>query len=454
LPKAPDITIIEPKNPKEFKYDGKLDPINETSCRVRFTFVAEDAESVLLTADCPTCNDIFCTIVSKTVRITLPPTKSGNSFFSFLWILLLGFLGGLMLNIMPCVLPVIVMKLKSLTSREAVCGSIAGNYVIFAVFTAVTAFLKATGNIVGWGMHFQNPHFLEIMAFFLFALTLYAFDLIPLFPSLQFADKKRSVFFGNFLSSMIAAAAATPCTAPFLGTAATFAISGSVADMSMIFFAVATGFSTPYFFSFFIPVDFFSRFRRSGIILKKIINGGVLVTFLWIFWLLSNHLKPPAITIYILSFLLTATLLKMQKYRTAMLSAAICLCGLMFRDFSPETIGGDNPAFIQFKAELSKKNQIIVFNITADWCLTCKYNRRVLEDPKVVELFKTRNVKFIEADMTRKDDALMQFIGKHGRVGIPFTIVYGPRAVDGILLSETPTAEEVTNAVNAACTLN
>ncbi|MDR1236060.1 MAG: thioredoxin family protein [Holosporaceae bacterium] len=448
LPKAPDISPTEPKNPKEFKYDGKLEQTGETSYRVDFTIVAENSEYIELTADCPMCGNNICSIVSKTVRIALPTQKNGHDSNIF-WIILLGFLGGLMLNIMPCALPVVIMKLKSAMSREALCGSIVGNYASFAAFTACLAFLKSAGSVVGWGMHFQNPYFLEAMTFVLFGLTLYSFDMIPLFPSIQIENRKRGVFFENFFSSMVASLAAIPCTAPFLGTAATFAILGSVADMCMIFFAVATGFSLPYFLSFFVSINFFSKFRDGGIVFKKIINCGVLITFLWIFWLLSNHLSRISIGIYAASFISATILLKMRKYRSVLPVAAMCFCGLTFRDFSAESLKADGNVLTLLRSEL-QKNRIIVFNITADWCLTCKYNSRIFENEEVVKLFKNNDVKFIEADMTKKDDALMQFIGKHGRVGIPFTAIYGPHAENGVLLGEIPTVDEITNAVKKA----
>lgn len=122
---------------------------------------------------------------------------------------------------------------------------------------------------------------------------------------------------------------------------------------------------------------------------------------------------------------------------------------LIKEDFLTEQTGDASGLLAQLTPE-SSKNQVIVFNITADWCLTCKYNHRVFKDKKVMQLFKKHHVKFIEADMTKKDDSLLHFINKHGRVGIPFTAVFGPSASDGILLSEIPTANEIISAVEKA----
>jgi suppressor for copper-sensitivity B len=361
---------------------------------------------------------------------------------------LLAFLGGLILNVMPCVLPVIMMKLRSLTSKEALCGSIVGNYASFAAFAICVAFLKISGETVGWGMHFQNPYFLEATTFLLFFLTLYSFELIPFFPSISIADGKYRAFFSAFLSSVVASVVAIPCTAPFLGTAAAFAIQGSIADLFSVFFAIATGFSTPYFLSFFVPIKFLSKFNRCGGVFKKIINGGAFVAFLWIFWLLSDYMSPTATTLYALTFVALTVLLKTRRYRLVFALLALRLCYRTQLDFSTKTEDSCKE-LVQLARELEKK-RVVIFNITADWCLTCKYNRLKFGDKKVLESFKNNGVKFVEADMTRKNAALTKFINDRGRVGIPFTIIYGPKAPEGILLDEIPTADAIIEAVERA----
>ncbi|MDR2781400.1 MAG: thioredoxin family protein [Holosporaceae bacterium] len=445
LPKAPDISVTNPKQPKFFKYDEKLDQVSKTVYRVNFTAAVDNPE-LELTVDCPICDDNICTIISKNIRIAFIKEKKHHNTNIF-WILLLGFLGGLMLNIMPCVLPVIIMKLKSLTSRQTILGSIAGNYTSFAIFGACIVSLKIAGNTVGWGMHFQNPYFLETITLILFCLVLYSFDIIQFFPSIQLKDSKCSAFISSFVSSIIASLVAIPCTAPFLGTAAAFAIQGSIFDLCLTFFAIATGFSAPYFLLFFIKKDFFSGIYRFSNTFKKVINSGVLVTFVWVFWLLSNYLSKTAIALYILSFITSAILLKMRRSVVPVL--VICLCCRVLIDFSAELPKVNNNIIAQIAVE-STKNHVTIFNITADWCLTCKYNNHIFKSNEMVELLKNNHIKFIEADMTKKDDTLMQFIHKHGRVGIPFTVVYGPGAPNGITLDEILTLDKITNAIKKA----
>jgi suppressor for copper-sensitivity B len=451
LSRAPYISILRSKNLKNFKYDENYEKLDETTYKTHFTIEVENEKIIdnqlELSVDCPICNKI-CTIVSKKINIMLN-RGGGKSSLSIIFILLLGLLGGFILNFMPCVLPVIMMKLKSFESKISICGSIAGNYASFSLLAIGLAFLKVSGEIIGWGMHFQNPYFLEAITFILFCLTLYSFEIISFFPSMRIETKKYQIFWGNFISSMVASIVAIPCTAPFLGTAATFAIQGSISDLCWIFFAIATGFSIPYFISFVIPMGFLARFGRCSNILKKTINYGIMVTFLWIFWLLSNHLSVMATVMYALSFVVLTLLLQRRKYLGVAIVLGICFCCWMSRDFSSKTMNSSPDAIIKLIPGLANK-QVILLNITADWCLTCKYNHRIFRNEKVINSMKNNNVRFIEGDMTRKNDTLMKIIENHNRAGIPFTIVYGPRAKNGIVLDEILTADTLVEAIENA----
>jgi suppressor for copper-sensitivity B len=451
LPKAPDISVIESQNLKDFEYNGNFERLTETTVKIRFSIRMIDTliqrNTLKLQIDCPLCRDI-CTISSQKICMTL--INKEISPFSKIFMLLLGFLGGLLLNIMPCVLPVILMKLKSFRSKEAIYGSIAGNYASFSVFCAVIAFFKISGEAVGWGLHFQNPYFLEAIAVILFCLILYSFEIITWFPTIMVSNRKYRVFFGNFMSNVTACLIAIPCTAPFLGTAAAFAIQGTLGDLCLIFFAIATGFSTPYFLATLIPANAFVKYASYGNVFKKVTNCGVIIAFLWFFWLLTHHLSQMAAVLYGAAFLTLAALLQKKKYFAAGIVLLLCFCGWVqreFADFSVKIVDPYENIHDQLKEELTK-GHVVIFNITADWCLTCKYNGRVFRSNKVSKYLKDNEVKFIEADMTRKNNSLQRFINDHNRVGIPFTIIYGPRAPNsGILLEEILTEDSVIEAI-------
>jgi suppressor for copper-sensitivity B len=343
-------------------------------------------------------------------------------------------------------------------------GSIAGNYASVMIFAVFLAVLKLGGEIVGWGMHFQNLNFLKLSVVALFLFTLYTFEIITLTPSLKIKNETQKVFWENFISSIIASITAIPCTAPFLGTAAAFAIQGTMTEIFIIFLAIATGFSMPYIFSLFIPAInripriISTNWGKFSIIAKKIINLGILGTFLWMLFLLSNHINTYFLGIYLFSFFLCAFLFK-KNYNVA---AIILLLGVLVIPDEQQFVfqntndgiwkkyqNTSNVSDILNEELISKR--IVIFNISADWCLTCKYNKiNVLNNKNVINLIKAKNIVCIEGDLTRKNDVLMAFIHKYNRAGIPFTIIYGPNARNGIILSEILSIDEITKAIKKA----
>jgi thiol:disulfide interchange protein len=369
---------------------------------------------------------------------------------------------------MPCVLPVIFMKLRTfamIEKKTAIWGSIVGNYISFMSFAAFLHLLKLGGKTIGWGMHFQNITFLKTMAVGLFLFFLYSIDMIAIFPSIEIKEKKYNVFIFNVISNIVAAMIAIPCTAPFLGTAAAFALQESAIKMCAIFFAIGTGFSLPYVIALFVRVHIPKRLLKFSEIFGKIANAGVGIAWLWILFLVSNHLLPKVLLIYLLLFGLAGFLFHRGRNVWALLSLLVSF------GISNENVVPSHELHIE-NQKTSKKNEnliwqrcqhtnlitkyleadrIVIFNISADWCLTCKYNKNhVLNDDVIIKLIRDKNVVCLEGDMTKKNDNLMKFIVDHNRIGIPFTIIYGPGARDGIILSELPSINEVIDAFKKA----
>ncbi|GHU14609.1 hypothetical protein FACS189449_11530 [Alphaproteobacteria bacterium] len=481
IPRAPAISIAKSENLREFIYDENqtLEQINNSTCKVNFQINVSDIanrENLLeLCIECPMCNDI-CVISSKNIKIHFDYSPQNKTMAHLAWILLLGFLGGLILNVMPCVLPVLLMKLKSLFSahkKSALLGSICGNYFSFLVLAIILAILKIGGKTIGWGLHFQNVWFLKFVTIGLFGLTLHAFGIIAFFPSIQIENEPRNVFLRNFVFSFIASITAIPCTAPFLGTAAAFAIQGTILEMFLIFFAIATGFSFPYIASVmlapFINYDStLARISAHGAIATlahlaawgnrisvPVANIASTLAFLWIFILLCNHLSPTAFACYVLVFSSCAMVLsrkcggESRRISIVLFSIVILLAIPHKHQLSPKHQSMEEISQ-KISAEIAN-NKVVLLNISADWCVNCKYNKmNLLNDSKVQEIFGEKNVVYMEADLTEKNDDILRFIHKNGRVGIPFMMIYGPAAPNGILLSEIPMANELLNAIKKA----
>ncbi len=450
LSQPPEIQLQNPTKNIRVEYDNKVQQRGDNlyGLAVHVHGTSESINNKIdLNIECFLCGQV-CTIVSKDFSISLNPVETVN--YGFWMFVLFGFIGGLILNFMPCVLPVILMKLRMLkgASKVALFGSIAGNYATFGVLTFVVALLKISGEIVGWGLHFQNVFFLEIITIILFLLMLYSFEIITLFPSFEADISGKGLFFGNFLSAVVSSIIAIPCTAPFLGTAAAFAIQGSLTEMITVFFAIATGFTFPYFIALAVPKVKTFNFGRFSEAFKKIVNFGVAITFCWLFWLLSTRIEMWFAVVHLVFFIVLTLCFKKEWHKTAV--AIIAAFGVLIGLVNVAKNETQNDVLQQVQTAVDA-NQTVLFNISADWCLTCKYNKiNVLSSEKVKTALQKHNVVVIEGDLTRKNDELMHFIHKHNRVGIPFTIIYGRNARNGIVLNEIPSADEVAKAIEKA----
>jgi suppressor for copper-sensitivity B len=464
IPKKPAISALKCKNLTNFFYSNSGMPkkIADNKYKVDFRITIDDITNknnfLRLKIECPICKSNGCQIVFTNTDLSFNYSWQ----YSFLMIAFLGFLGGLILNFMPCVLPVLLMKLKALFSPDrkmALLGAIAGNYTSFLCFALLLALLKASGKSVGWGFHFQNFNFLKIATVGLFLLVLQAFEVINIVsPSFRLKNASRSIFVENFLSSVVASMVAIPCTAPFLGTAAVFALQGSAIEMFLIFLAIATGFSLPYIGATILPLGVSEDLTKYSTIVQRLVSFGVLLAFGWMIWLLSNHLANMIMLLYVLIFLLCQWLFRINQSTIA----GILVVSLLFMPEkwspnqpmgAPEPFGylRRNPKDVasEISAALTK-NRPVILSISADWCLTCHYNKlRLLNDATVQELMRKKDVLFIEVDLTKREDEWSTFIRRHGRSGIPFMMIYGPRFPNGRLLPEVPSVHQLLEAINS-----
>lgn len=431
LAKAPN--IMSKSNSLDFKYQENLEQISpnkyETNCNLNKN------QKDLLKFDFFVCKDI-CSVVSKDFFFT--PNNSAQ----FLWLMILfGFIGGLLLNVMPCVLPVILLKIKHMNSRTTIINSIAGNYLSFFILATVLSLLKMSGETVGWGLHFQNMYFLKFTVIIFFILSLISFGKLNLHWNISFDKRKISnKILRDVFSSMITTFVAIPCTAPLLGTAATFAIQESFTSLFTIFTAIATGFSIPFFIALFWKSPLKKAFQNK--ILNHVIDFGVVITFAWLCWILFKNISAIEIIMICIAFMIALFLFK-KKHAVP---ATMLLASTLFINVPQKSVPEIDQ--IEEALELVKQNNTVILNITADWCLSCKYNKLKLLSDQVQEKIKNNHVKFVEIDITKKNDKVIKFIQNHSRVGIPFTIVYGPKNKSGVLLSEIPETSEIIKAID------
>ncbi|MDR3155489.1 MAG: hypothetical protein LBT90_00075 [Holosporaceae bacterium] len=504
--KRPAIKALRLDNLKNFlcsPYE-KFAATSGSCCRFNFWVSPNDFSNkkavLLLEISCPACNKI-CTILHKIIKIhldfgtkqtsTTDGSETNTGWLSkFLWALLGGIIGGLLLNCMPCVLPVILMKIRSLLKYKhdkilmikSLTGALAGNYAAFMALAMLLAFLKAGGESVGWGFHFQNVAFLKIVVIILFLLTIHSFGILQFSVSLRLKSEARGVFVENFISNWVSACVALPCTAPFLGGAAVFAIHGSIVDLFAVFLAMATGFSLPYLIVLVTTRNtreksteqhMASKWWNRGVeILTLLANYGVAMALLWMLFITSRYYGGIGMLMAGVLFISATICFKMKKNIIASIITATLLA---VPTKSPESATGartgecrksvvdDYTADVhctiaaekirQTIASAVAQSKVVIFSIDADWCLTCKSNRSyIFGDQRIQEIMgnKSNKILSLRADMTKKNNILTDFIKNYGRIGIPFMVIFGPKAPAGILLSEMPTVDDVLDAIAIA----
>jgi len=396
--------------------------------------------------------------------------------------ILLGVLGGLILNAMPCVLPVLSLKVFGLVKSAAqdrqavVVGSLATSMGILLSFWALALaaiLVKSAGGAVGWGVQFQQPVFVVILAIIvvLFCLNLWGVFEIGLPGRLAgFVDSgPKEGIPGHLASGLFATLMATPCSAPFLGSAVGFALGQQASTIFAIFTAIAIGMALPYLLLAVFPgaVRWLPKPGPWMNQLRVVLGFLLAAAAVWLFYVLAAQMSREDVAFVELGILGLALFIYLRhrvakrwggKLITA-LGALFCIAlaiGLAAKaDSTAEVLASEKTVglipwvtFDRHEAESQAQNGRLVFvDVTADWCFTCKVNERlVLETADVAATFEKFDVIPMKADWTNRSDSISQYLADHGRYGIPFYLLYRPGA-EPHLFGELLTAENVIQVV-------
>lgn len=404
-------------------------------------------------------------------------TVSGG--FSLIEMVGFALLGGLILNVMPCVLPVLGMKLSGVIHAQGLerskvrlqfIASSAGIITSFWLLAAFLLILKMSGNAIGWGIQFQSPWFIGLMV----AVTaLFGANMLGLFEfrlsantNTWLASKGDDSYAGHYFQGMFATLLATPCSAPFLGTAVAFALAASALEMILIFTALALGMALPWLVVATFP-GVAAYLPKPGAWMNKVkllFGAMMLITSVWLLYLLTNHL-PPFWVVVIAVVILVALLAKTKRvYGDKALAISggaslILLVGALVggsvtaKHWStplPEDLAW-RPLSDEIITNSVAQGKTVFVNVTADWCVTCKANKIgvILQDPVYSALNHSKVVP-VQGDWTHPDGAVTDYLRANGRFGVPFNIVYGPSAPQGIALPVILTSDMVMSALEQA----
>jgi len=398
-----------------------------------------------------------------------------------LWrILGLALLGGLILNLMPCVLPVLSIKLLSVVrygggDKESVrfgfFATAAGVVTSMLVIAGALVGVKAAGMTVGWGIQFQQPVFLVFMAL---VVTLFACNLFGLFE-IQLPRRLADLSAGagekptageHFLTGAFATLLATPCSAPFVGTAIGFALSRGAGEIFLVFAALGVGLALPYLAVAMVP-SIATALPRPGkwmVVLRHILGLALVATALWLLSVIAAQIGVEGafalggmlalIGVVLIIRRLPESRLGQHAGKAVVLLAVAALALPIVRP--PENVtstfvpSGKWQAFDQAEiARLVNDGNVVFVDVTADWCITCQVNKKVVLDTKPVsDWLGSDKVVAMRADWTRPNDNITRYLASFGRYGIPFNAIYGPDAVNGIALPELLTSKIVLDAAD------
>ncbi len=414
-----------------------------------------------------------------------PPENSENFakknyLLTLISAVLLALFGGLILNIMPCVLPVLSIKLISVIKhsnstisriRFAFIATITGILFCFVIFGFLASLIKFTGNSFGWGLQFQNPYFLIFLILILvgfianllgiFEVNFSQFLATILNKKISQGEERHNIFVPNFFSGVLAVLLATPCSAPFLGAAISFALAQSFSVIFLIFLSIGVGFALPYFALLIAPKLVYLLPKPGNWMFKakQLMAGLLAATVIWLIYILSHNIGS------LLAFLIGAlaiALLACIKIKSDLLRY-LAIAATIISAFSLPVDSKETPRtkpvydMIWQKFDESEiyrqvqQGKVVVVDITADWCLTCKFNKvRVLQDAEVVAKLKGDNIVNMRGDITKPDEEIVKFLHKNNRFAIPFNAVYGPNAKKGLLASELLNKKELLELIEEA----
>ncbi len=424
-----------------------------------------------------------------------PGPTDASAMVQFWKVIGFAFLGGLILNLMPCVLPVLAIKLAAIIEasgqsrgfvRLRFGAGAMGILSSFAILAAGLAALRLAGGQIGWGIQFQSPVFLAMMMLVLGLFTLNMLDRfflpIPAFLQASFrgngqnasgqnanwqnangqntsGEARPAILFGDFMAGMLATLLATPCSAPFVGSAVTVALTGDMAQLFAVFMAMGAGLASPWGLVVLFPVlvGFLPRPGHWMVWLKRGLAGLLIATMIWLGLLMQTIQGGPAalLLLGLIGFVLLAVLFR-QKIGILLAGAGL-FAGLAFLPapaiVAPQANGLVWQVWSDDASAAARAEGTLVFvDVTADWCITCKANKAlVLEtapiSPMLAALVDDGKLVMLKADWTRPDPRIAAFLASHDRFGIPFNIIYGPKASEGVLLGELLRADMVEKAL-------
>ena len=398
---------------------------------------------------------------------------------------LFAFLGGLILNLMPCVFPILAMKAASLAGHGNEAGParrqglafLAGVLATFLALASLVIALKAGGSAIGWGFQLQSPPVVAMLSLVMLAVALNLSGVFGAGQSLQGAGGAfagKGGIFGAFLTGALAVVVAAPCTAPFMAPAIGWALVQGPAAALAVFAALGLGFAAPFAGIAFVPA-LMRRLPKPGPWMEGLRHALAFPMYgaaAWLAWVLSVQAGDTALARLLGAGVVTGCAAWLwgvaQRRRAAgrsprvpwavatgmIIAVVAATVGRPYGEASPASAAGGLASEAWSPARLATaraSGKPVFVNFTAAWCVTCQVNERTaLARPGLAKTFQQTGAVYLKGDWTRKDAAIAAELARHGRAGVPLYLVYGAKGGEPVILPQILTEGLVVRALKDA----
>lgn len=437
------------------------------------------ADGVLTVQPAPEINNRLSGVVSDgkssfeiDIELNLEPAVvPAAGIGTILFVALGAFVGGLVLNLMPCVFPVLSLKVLGIVEQSNSEGRPAWHHGVvfgagvvlsFWVMSGLLLVVRAAGEEVGWGYHLQNPVMIGGLAilFLLIGLNLFGvFEVGENLTQLSGVAEKKEGFAHSFWSGVLTTLAATPCTAPFMGSAVGFALAQPVWVAFLIFTTLALGVAAPYMMLTLFP-KLLDKLPRPGawmVTFKQILAFPMLLAVVWLTWVFGGQMGTDRMALFLLALVgigfaswvygKWGTSFEPKEKRWGSLLAGLALVGSLYTGYSASQPQQGAELWVDYSpelvAQLKEEGKPFFLDFTADWCTSCKANELVaLSGSEVLGKFKDLEVTLVKADWTKKDPVITKALAEYGRAGVPLYVLYPgqdakPQILPEVLLPST-----------------
>jgi thiol:disulfide interchange protein DsbD len=470
---AEEAGVVEPAAPQKVSFDGEkhlqvlltpLEDLEEPVSSLKGVLFSSEGfgEGIPLTAVVLSAEMGAEGSMTAAQNGSLETSGSDTS----IWLAMaLALVAGLILNLMPCVFPVLSIKILSFVQQSGEDHSkVVKHGVVFAlgvlvsfwVLAGLLIFLRSQGEALGWGFQMQSPSFVMVIGGLLFVLALSLLGVFEIGGSLiSLAGKtKGEGYSGSFFTGILATIVATPCTAPFMGTAITYALNSPFSVVMLVFSALGIGMAAPYMILSIFP-SLLRLLPKPGAWMetfKQVMAFPLMATLIWLIWVLGHQIGVDGIFRFLIALLALAIaswvmgrwnvpvkktwvrkLAKVAAFLFIVLAFWLGKEASAFQNNEVTSVSGVDSHGIQWEVysdekliELRNDGKPVFIDFTAAWCLTCKANElAVFSSSEVRERFKELGFTMLKADWTRRNPEITEALARYGRTGVPLYVIYG-----------------------------